>query len=241
MMKIEIEQIGNCTLYCGDCLEVISEIEKVDAVLTDPPYTMKIKSSGTHSSFWGDVMNASVFFTQILLSCKNKIDNGLIWQFFNWKTFSAVQKSYCDAGLDIESVLVWNKGGLGTSGPNGLRPQYELCSLALLGTGRIKNRAVSDVVHVPGIYGAKRIHPAEKPLDLIIHLVLISESTHVLDPFMGSGTTGVACVNLDRKFIGIEIERKYFDIACKRIEQAVKEYNAMEQFFKEDVEQKHLF
>ena len=68
-----------------------------------------------------------------------------------------------------------------------------------------------------------RVHPNEKPIDLLRHIVEKAPGETILDPFMGSGTTGVACARLGRKFIGIEIELKYFDIACRRIEQAQRQ------------------
>ena len=68
-----------------------------------------------------------------------------------------------------------------------------------------------------------REHPTEKPLSLMVELVSKCPQGTILDPFMGSGTTGVACANLGRKFIGIEIEPKYFDIALRRISETLKQ------------------
>jgi hypothetical protein len=73
------------------------------------------------------------------------------------------------------------------------------------------------------LYFAKKFHPAEKPLPLIRKIVYETDGDIILDPFKGSATTGVACVNLNRRFIGIEINEKYFDTACKRIESAVSQ------------------
>ena len=82
----------------------------------------------------------------------------------------------------------------------------------------IKNRGIPDIKSIQRSFHKPNGHPAEKPVDLLLWILKITAAETILDPFMGSGTTGVACVNLGRKFIGIEIEEKYFDIACRRIE-----------------------
>ena len=110
--------------------------------------------------------------------------------------------------------------------PTPLNGQYNwLSAIEILVIARKKkstfNRfCAKPVWEYPVCY--KKVHPTQKPIKLITELVESStnENDVILDPFMGSGTTGVACVNTDRKFIGIEIEQEYFDIAVRRIEEA---------------------
>jgi site-specific DNA-methyltransferase (adenine-specific) len=146
---------------------------------------------------------------------------GTIWHFLNWKTFISLQKAVFDADLKFNSLLVWDKKLMGP-GSCGLRPCYELCALILTGEAKIKNRSLTDLWCFPWKSNRPN-HPAEKPVGLIQKIVSETEGNIILDPFMGSGTTGVACAELGRQFIGIEINENYFYIACKRIEQAVLE------------------
>jgi DNA modification methylase len=218
------EIIGNCTLYQGDCLEIMPELKMVHAVITDPPYNFSTAPSGAKHEPFSEAINTSYWFKEVLLKELDilPVRGGTIWQFLNWKTFIAVQKAAFDSDLKIESLLVWDKNSLGTGGVRGLRPSYELCALFLTGKAFIKNRSLPDIWKYPYTY-LKKFHPAEKPLPLIRKIVYETEADIILDPFMGSATTGVACVNLNRRFIGIEINEKYFDTACKRIESAVSQ------------------
>jgi hypothetical protein len=138
----------------------------------------------------------------------------------NWRTFIPLQKAAWDCDLKFESVLVWDKQWIGPGGSNGLRPSYELVALICANGGRLSNRGLPDIWQHPVSSHKPSGHPAEKPLSLIREIVKHTTASTILDPFMGSGTTGVACVELGRNFIGIEIDSKYFDIACQRITQA---------------------
>ena len=118
--------------------------------------------------------------------------------------------------------MVWDKQWIGPGGPRGLRPSYELVAL-FGGVGfAIKDRGLPDVQQFPvGSYKANG-HPAEKPVSLMDFLVKHTPGI-VLDPFLGSGTTGVSAMRAGRQFIGIEQDEKWFDIACSRIEEAQKQ------------------
>jgi len=223
MTGLRKEEIGGCTLYLGDCLEILPTLGKVDAVVTDPPYNFSTSQNGAKHELWADAVNSSLWFAEVLKKETALFDTpgGTVWQFLNWKTFLPLQKAVFDAGLKINSLLVWDKALIGTE-MRGLRPSYELCALIFTGETKLRNRSLSDIWRIPWLY-SKPHHPAEKPVALIQKIIAETEGQLILDPFMGSGTTGVACVNLGRRFIGIELNEKYFDIACKRIEKAIKE------------------
>ena len=221
---MKIEQIGNATLYLGDCLEILPTLNKVDAVITVPPYNFSTSQNGVKHELWADAVNTAFWFSELL---KREIalfnpQGGTIWQFLNWKTFITIQKAVFDVGQKINSVLVWDKGRIGPGGLIGLRPCYELIALICTGEARIKNRGLSDIWKHPNSQH-REFHPAEKPISLLRQIVNETTGAIILDSFMGSGTTGVACVESGQRFIGIGINEKYFDIACKRIEQAVSE------------------
>ena len=128
-------------------------------------------------------------------------------------------------GLEFFHSLIWDKKnpGLGQR----FRRQHEMILISHKTSGRISwnddGRKVPNIVSM--MPDRVRQHPNEKPVLLMQGLVdvLSNPGDAILDPFMGSGTTGVACVKLGRKFVGIEIDPGYFDIACRRIEQAYKQ------------------
>jgi site-specific DNA-methyltransferase (adenine-specific) len=223
-----IEKIGDCTLYLGDCLEVMPTLKPLNAVITDPPYNFSTASSGTKHEFWADATNSAFWFSALIQEWQRLLmGGGFVWQFLNWKTFIPIQKAVWDAGLKIESLLVWDKQWIGPGGPVGLRPSYELVALIAVGKVALKNRGLPDIWRHQWASARPNGHPAEKPEGLLKKLVLETEAQTILDPFMGSGTTGVACAHLRREFIGIELDEKYFDVACKRIQAA---YDAPDMF-----------
>ena len=190
------ETIGDATLYLGDCLEILPTLEKVDAVVTDPPYGIGEKMKG---GTWGaadkyadfrEWDNAPSAETISALIAAGKIC--IIWggNYFN------LPPSRC--------YLSWSK--------TNAVPTMADFELAWTSMDKPCKQYKSPVgVHSHG-------HPTEKPLGLMEWtLAQAGIPQTILDPFMGSGTTGVACANLGRDFIGIEISEKYFDIACERI------------------------
>ena len=225
------ETIGSCTLYLGDCLEILPEISRVDSVVTDPPYFLSI-ANDCHSKLnpWANVINGSLFVREFINMCLAKLPlDSCIWSFTNWQGFAAFQKAGFDCNCSIRSVLVWDKANKGP-GIIGLRPSYELVCLFVRGNFKIQDRSIVDIWRVPWATFKPTGHPAEKPKKLIGKIIHISTSTSstVLDPFMGSGTTGVACVESERGFIGIEQDEHWFDVACRRIEQAYRERSLLD-------------
>jgi len=223
---IEKVVIGNATLYHGDCLEILPTLQKVDAVITDPPYGINTKSDGMGKlSPWADLSNASFFYADWIGKCrrllcrKNPEGHGSLWTFLNWRSMVTFQKASCDIAWPIESLLVWDKQCIGTGGPRGLRPSYEMVALFCNGDWAVKDRGLPDVQRWKWASAKPTGHPAEKPMEGLEWLVSNGSETGdvVLDPFMGSGTTGVACVGLGRNFVGIEIDKKWFDVSCERI------------------------
>lgn len=225
-------EIGDAVLYCGDCLEILPTLPKVDAVVTDPPYGINTKSDGMGKlNPWADLCNSAFWYAEwlrqcrLLLAAKDPRGFGSLWTFLNWRSLVTFQKAACDIGWSIESLLVWDKQWIGPGGTKGLRPSYELVALFCHGEYGVADRGEPDIQRWKWSSMKPNGHPAEKPLEGLEWIVghAANRGDAILDPFMGSGTTGVACANLGRKFIGIEIERRYFDIACDRIENAQRQ------------------
>ena len=206
--------IGDCRLILGDCLEVLPLLGKVDAVVTDPPYGMNWNTdssrfSGGHRdnvhrrqqgrSDWGSVHNDDREFDP---SPWLTFPKSVLWG-----------ANHFASRLPVGTMLVWLKkldGAFGT-----FLSDAEIAWMK--GGHGIYCRRDLSMNHASGTL--HRLHPTQKPVGIMEWCVGKTEGT-ILDPFMGSGTTGVACVKLGRKFIGIEIDEGYFDIACKRIEKA---------------------
>lgn len=212
---IEKVEIGNAVLYCGDCLEILPTLPKVDAVITDPPYGIN------HPCNFSERGRGN------LAKCNDYSDvhddhrqfDPSPWLSLNVPTCFWGGNYFADKLPTCSGWLVWDK-----ERPDDL--DQATCELAW--TNYVKG--VRRFRHLwNGMMKASErgesYHPTQKPVALLQWVLDLrwTPTGTILDPFMGSGTTGVACMNLGRKFIGIEIERKYFDIACERIEQAQKQ------------------
>jgi len=202
--EIRVEQIGAATLYCGDCREILPTLDKVDAVVTDPPYGLKTgkqKCGGSKSRDWG----AQDWDVEI---CQEAVDMAIA------------------AG---EVAIVWG-GNYYTLPPtrgwfawDKCQPDawYSTAHFELAWTNMDRNARRWRMSQVEAYSKMEKAHPSQKPVGLMRWtLQQIPKAETILDPFMGSGSTGVAAMRDGRQFIGIEREPDYFDIACKRIEDA---------------------
>ena len=195
---MRVETIGNATLYLADCMEVLPTLGKVDAVITDPPYGIGANR-------------------QTLGKGKKDFDRGGNWDdtapdVGMWLASADLVcfwggNYFADQLPITNDWLIWHKLNDGRS--------FSECEMAWSNFGK-QTRHLSH--HWSG---EEKGHPTQKPLPVMLWCIeQAGKPQTILDPFMGSGTTGVAAIQLGRKFIGIEREPKYFDIACRRIEQA---------------------
>ncbi len=217
-----VETIGDATLYLGDCRDILPTLGPVDAVITDPPYMFTVGSALGKLNPWADLCNSSVWFSDLMGRCRDRLpaSGGYLWWFLNWRTLPTLQKAAFDIGWHIESLLVWDKDWIGPGGSKGLRPSYELVAFLTTGDVGLPNRGLPDIWKHPASSQKAHGHPAEKPIGLLAEIVKQTPAKTVLDPFMGSGTTGAACALHGRRFIGIEMDPKWFDVACRRIQTA---------------------
>ena len=208
MIPHDATVIGDCTLYQGDCLEIMPTLGDVEAVVTDPPYGINWVPRVNHrDQLWRDDV---AFDPAPFLSVG---DYHLFWggQYFASKL------------PDCEGWLTWVKRPTQHDFSNDQR-SYSTTELAWRDWG--KARFIAHVWDGGMRAGAAEnrtfCHPSQKPIEVMEWCIrqVPDDAQTILDPFMGSGTTGVACAKMGRKFIGIELEPKYFDIACKRIEDA---------------------
>jgi site-specific DNA-methyltransferase (adenine-specific)/modification methylase len=223
-MKVEI---GSATLYLGDCMDILPTLPKVDAVITDPPYGVGFKYESHDDRPEAYEGGYNDWLMKIIEQCEEKCLPGspiFIWQSGthihqfakrfprDWRLFIAaknfVQMRPTAMQWSFDPVIVWWIDGEKPWSAGTATRDFHIAN-----TAPVIGQALS----------LERGHPCPRPLDQVTHIVnqWVKPESICLDPFMGSGTTGVAAIQLGRKFIGIEREPKYFDIACKRIEQAV--------------------
>lgn len=223
-MTTRIETIGDATLYLGDCRDILPTLPKVDCLITDPPYGIGVKlgvsSGGSNGGMWKNV----TIFGDEDVSVRDDVLR-IVGELKSMAIFAS-HKAPPPAGY--EKLLIWDKGA--HTGAGNLSFPWKPCFEFVWLAGQWNGPRVSGVIRflaVAGCVGAAndgiRNHPTEKPVDLMEHFVQRMTGNSCIDLFMGSGTIGVACANLGKTFIGIEREPKYFDIACKRIENAYRQ------------------
>ena len=209
MNKIEI---GNATLYLGDCAEILPKLDQFDAVVTDPPYGIDVGKNKYTS-----VMAAQRDFgvndwdeqpiTKQAVDLMRNISN---WQIIFGGNYFELPPTKC--------WLIWDK----ENGANKFA-DAELAWTNLNKAVRLKRYMWHGMLRANN--EPRGDHPTQKPVGIMEWVIshLPDDVQTIIDPYMGSGTTGVACVNLKKQFVGIEREQKYFDIACKRIEDAQRQ------------------
>ena len=208
-----IERIGDATLYLGDCLEILPTLGKVDAVVTDPPYG--------HGNF-----------VQISGNIRGRGTN--VGKQVNWNSAPPTNDTLTLLRQISRHRIIWGANYFNCFEPNGAAliwnkvqplPSHSAAEIASCSHNRRVGMFTKQWTNFIVTHEAETDHFSEKPVALMQWCIeyLPADCAMILDPFMGSGTTGVACAKMGRKFIGIEIEPKYFDIACRRIEEAYKQ------------------
>lgn len=237
-------------LLQGDCMDLMREIpdSSVDMVLTDPPYSSgglfagdrKVSTrtkycdcdysgAARFQNFSGDNMDQrsfTEFMRMVLAKCRQKVKpENVCAVFVDWRNLPAMVDALQAAGWIYRGIVVWYKGNC-RAVPNRFRND---CEYVVWGTnGPRKTEYYKGVsvfpgcYHVPSVQTKKKHHQTEKPVELLEKLLAICpDGGTVLDPFMGSGSTGVACANTGRGFIGMELDPGYFETAQQRIKEVV--------------------
>lgn len=239
------ETIGNATLYLGDALGVLQSLPNVraQALICDPPYCSggfteaakrSAKGQGLRSEtlrdtgwFGGDNMTAAGLqwlLRAIAVAFKgHAVATSATATFFaDWRMVPLLATAIEAAGLRFQAMPIWDKQavGLGT----GFRAQHECLLHFSIETPAYFSARFGNVLRAPRM-SSERDHPTEKPVSLMTMLVEVQSDVGgiVLDPFMGSGSTGVAALQKGRAFVGIEHDPSHFDTACRRIEDAQRQ------------------
>ena len=233
------EVIGNATLYLGDCLEILPTLPKVDAVITSPPYNfggfhrtsktgdVRVVRELSYESCSDDLSEKAYrcFVASVIYALWGRMaDGGSYW--WNYKGRYQDSRYYSPhwveeySPFDLRQDIIWRY----PSGPDVALDKFFPRVEHVFWFSKGKPKMNPEMAAIGNVWditqnNGKIEHPAVFPVELAIRCANASLGAQtILDPFAGSGTTGVACANLGRAFIGIEIEPKYFDIACQRIE-----------------------
>ena len=227
MAAEKVQLADDVTLWRGDCLEVLPTLEagSVDAVVTDPPYGIGYQHGGGGRGIHAAVLRGEPGKMHGTHGCRKVHGDDVPFDpspWLQWPCLLFGADHYRARLPDGGTLIAWDKS-LGR-GPavsfadaefawTSLRVKRNVIRYLWMGLACVKK----------GEANGRRVHPTQKPVGVMVYCVtLFGEAATILDPYMGSGTTGVACIRTGRKFIGIELDEGYFNIARKRIEREIE-------------------
>lgn len=220
------------TISNGDCLQLLEKVPDnyVDLILTDPPYNISkdndFTTMGRNGIDFGDWDHEADLTTWLSHAPRVLKSGGGLVIFNDWKNLPEIAKVCESKGLILKDLLRWVKTNpMPRNRDRRYIVDYEF-AIWVVKKGKWTFNRQQETYQRPEfehsiLSSKKRLHPTQKPVELMEELIKIhsNENDIVLDPFMGSGSTGVAALNLKRKFIGFELDEKYFKIAKNRLEE----------------------
>ena len=219
---------GRAVLYHGDALDVLRQMEplSIGAVVTDPPY-LSVSTGASRVSRVNAIPDESQFFefwmAEVWRSFARVLRmDGSLWMTIDWRGALAAERVSGPSPLTFAALGVWDKDAIGMG--HVLRHSYECFVVAKMPEWQRRDAAASDVWRFKWGNGArKHNHEAEKPVDLMQRAVRLfaPEAGVVLDPFLGSGTTGIAALTEGRPFVGVERDEAYCETAARRLDAAL--------------------
>lgn len=226
----DVWQVGKHRVMCCDSTDFsnlgrimrlpVNKNRPKIAIITDPPYAFGLASTmnmAVKSGGWHDMMNNASWFVDRYNQWSKLLKASCIWVFTNWRSLPILMRAAHDSGVGMNSVMVWYKDWIGPGGPVGLRPTYELICLTVTDKIGIKSRSIEDFYKSEWSAHKPTGHQAEKPEKLLSHLVNITNADITFDPFLGSGTTIVACEQTGRVGYGMEISPEYVAVTLERL------------------------
>jgi site-specific DNA-methyltransferase (adenine-specific) len=215
-------------IYNEDCLVGMSKIpdKSIDLVLTDPPYLMNYKSNRRVKSEKFDYImndiNSEELIKEYIKECHRILKGDTsIYMFCSWHQVDFFKKEF-EKYFKLKNLLVWNKNNHGSGDLKGAyAPKHELILYGHKGRSLFREKRIPDVIDYSKVPSNKLVHPTEKPIGLLETFIKNSsdEINIVFDGFMGSATTAIAALNTNRRFIGFELDKEYYEIANKRIQE----------------------
>ncbi len=217
-------------LYNGNCLEVMKNIndKSIDLIITDPPYLINYQSNRRKKKDRFDKIKNDkdnyILIQEYFKECYRIMKNDTaIYCFCSWHNIDFFKREF-EKYFKLKNIIIWNKNNHGTGDLKGsYAPKYEFILFGHKGRTLLREKRISDVIDCAKIPSKKLTHPTEKPQELLGIFIKQSsdEDSIVFDGFMGTGSCGMIANKLNRKFIGVELDENYFNIAKERIENAI--------------------
>lgn len=218
---LNIEEIKN-TIINADCLEILKQLPDkcIDLVLTDPPYGMNYQSGWRKQKYEKIKDDNNLDWLPDFLNELKRIskDNAIWYVFCSWHNVD-VFKQEIQKVRNVKNILIWNKNNFGSGDLFcDFAPKYEMC-IFCNENKKLNGNRIANVLNFAKT--SNELHPTQKPIDLFETLILKASNPNdlVLDCFSGSGTTAIACYNLNRNFICIEKDKDYYEASVKRLEE----------------------
>lgn len=227
MKHVEIAK--NCDAVLGDCTELYRQIpsNSIDMVLTDPPYgigySSKRRRDGSFSRPIANDESLNIVARSAKHLCRILKPDSALYLFASPRKQDAVAVILERAGFRIKNRIIWDKG-IHTAGDcrGAFGYRYEILFFAAKGRPLIRGKRHPDIWRAPRVASQKMTHQNEKPVQLLVQAVesFTDPGDIVFDPFMGSGSAGEACAKTNRHFVGCEIDPRYFEPACERLQRS---------------------
>lgn len=226
----DIYQLGNHRLICADCTDKRSvdrlfEDKQPDIILTDPPYSSGGAQEGgrgqgsigtrAHEKIRADNLSTKGYLALIKQAISD-VNADILYLFTDWRMWSWAYDTAESSGYPVKNMLVWDKQHFGLGSP--WRTQHELILFAKKSPSKLQSGKCGNVLAVKKVSTSEREHPTTKPIELLKRILDNTEGQAVYDPFLGSGSTMIACEQTGRHCYGVEIDPHYVDICCKRWE-----------------------
>lgn len=224
MSRFAVETIGDATLYLGDCRDILPELGPFDSVVTDPPYGIAFSHGGNDRSGIGKGKYATAFANVAIAGDDRPFDPAWLLPLSD-KLIIWGANHFADKLPPSSEWLIWDKRA--ASHHTNDFADCELAWSSTKGVARVFRHQWDGMMRASE-RGVARVHPTQKPVELMKWCVART-SGRVLDPYMGSGSTGVACAQTGRPFVGVEIDPGYFAAACARIEEAYRQPRLFEE------------
>lgn len=233
----------------GDCIELFEDIanDSIDTIIADPPYGIDYQSARRidKSQRKPKILNdKDPFLDWIPNAFRVMRRGGALICFCRWDVEEQFKNALEDAGFLIKSQIIWDKviHGMGDL-KSSFSPLHENMWFATKGAFEFWGNRPKSIIRAQRVSAEKLIHPNEKPVNLLKQIIYPISKTQsvVLDPFMGSGVSGVACVSLGINFVGFELDDKYFKIAERRINNALAKQGEADLIVSPDVTMSPLF
>lgn len=217
-------------VFNTDCVDGMSHMpdKSVDLIVTDPPYLINYKSNRRVVKEKFDRIQNDKNAEQIIQDALSEYyrilkNDSAIYMFCSWHHIEFFKTEF-EKYFNLKNILIWNKNNHGSGDLRGsYAPKYEMVLFGHKGRALFQEKRIADVIDCAKVSSSKLVHPTEKPTDLLELFIRNNSKPNdiVFDGFIGGGSTALAALHTGRRFIGYELDEKYYQIACRRVDQEI--------------------